>query len=224
MTKIRKLTVIFILSGMGHTAHTQEKDFGIWYSLAVEKKVAKNLDFESDINLRTYHDAGEIEEGFIDVGLKYKINKTFSSAFTYRFTERMEKDDNFHPRHKWVVDFRAKKALGDLDVSGRLRFQQRFKTYFRDENDREPKEHLRFRIKAVYDIPKCPLNPYASSELFFPVFYHVKKTIDQQRYTAGFEYNVSKKQSLEIEYIFQRDLHPKPTDMNIISLNYNIKL
>lgn len=109
MTKIRKLTVIFILSGMGHTAHTQEKDFeyGTHWQW---RKSGKNLDFESDINLRTYHDAGEIEEGFIDVGLKYKINKTFSSAFTYRFTERMEKDDNFHPRHKWVVDFRAKSA------------------------------------------------------------------------------------------------------------------
>ena len=224
MTKIRKLTVIFILSGMGATALAQEKDFGLWYSISAEKKISKKFDFESDINLRTYHDAGEIEEGFIDVGLKHKINKTFSAGLTYRFTERMEKDDNFHPRHKWYADFRAKKALGDLDISGRLRFQQRFKTYFRDENDRESKEYLRFRIKAAYDIPKCPLNPSMSYELFFPVFDDIRKTIDKQRFKGGFEYNISKKQSLEIEYIFQRDLHPKPTDMNIISLNYNIKL
>lgn len=221
---IRKFLVMLVVVCTGYLTHAQDKDFGIWYSVSAQKEIAKDLDIEADINLRTWHDAGEIDEGFIDAGLGYKISKNFSAALTYRFTEMIEKDDNLHPRHKWFADFRAKTAIGDLDLSGRLRFQQRFKTYFRDENDKESKEHLRFRIKAAYDIPKFPLNPYITSELFFPIFDHVSRTVDKQRFAGGFEYKISKKHSVELEYIFQRDFYPDWVDMNIITVSYGIKL
>ena len=221
---IRKLVVMLMLASMVVITLAQDKDFGFWYSIAAQKEIIKDLDLEADINLRTYHDAGEVEEGFVDAGLGYKISKHFSTALTYRFTEMREKDNNFHPRHKWFADFRAKTALGDLDISGRLRFQQRFKTYFRDENDRESKENIRFRLKGAYDIPKFPVNPSVSAELFMPVFDSGTRTVAKQRFTAGFDYNLTKKHAIEIEYMFQRDFVPKLLDMNIISINYSIKL
>jgi hypothetical protein len=220
----RRILIILIFAGTAVFTHAQDKDFGIWYSIAAQKEIAKDLDFEADINLRTYHDAGEIEEGFIDAGLGYKINDHLSAGLTYRLTEMMEKDDNFHPRHKWFADFRAKTTIGDLDISGRLRFQQRFKTYFRDENDRESKETFRVRLKGAYDIPKFPVNPFISAELFLPVFDSGTRTVTKQRFTGGIDYNITKKHAIEIEYMFQRDFFPDMLDMNIISVNYSIKL
>lgn len=219
------LLLMLVLINTASLTLAQKKDFGIWYYVAAEKEILKDLDLEVDVNLRTYHNAGEVEEGFIDLGLGYKLTDFLSAAVSYRFTQMKEDDEHFHPRHKWFADFRAKTALGDFDVSGRIRFQQRYKTYFEDENDKETKEHLRFRVKAAYDIPKFPLNPFVTAELFLPIFDdNVDRTVDKQRYTGGFEYNISKKHSIELEYMFQRDFFPDWTDMNIISINYSIKL
>lgn len=221
----KKLLVMFVLISTAAFTLAQKKDFGMWYSITAEKEILKDLDLEVDVNLRTYHDVKEIEEGFADFGLGYKFNKHLSAGISYRYTQTREDDELYHPRHKWLADFRAKTALGDFDVSGRLRFQQRYKTYFEDENDKESKEHLRFRIKTAYDIPKFPLNPFVTAELFLPVFDdNVNRTVDKQRFTGGFKYNISKKHSVELEYMFQRDFFPDWTDMNIISVNYSIKL
>jgi len=202
----------------------QEKDFGIWYSIAAEKEILKDLDLEMDVTLRTYHDTKEIEEGFADLGLGYKFSKHFSAGISYRYTQMREDDELYHPRHKWFADFRAKTAFGGFDVSGRIRFQKRYKTYFEDENDKESKETIRFRIKAAYDIPKFPVNPFVTSELFLPVLDSGRRTVDKQRFTGGFEYNITKKHSIELEYMFQRDFFPDLLDMNIISVQYSIKL
>jgi outer membrane protein assembly factor BamA len=150
----------------------------MWYSAATEFKLVKNLNLDLDINLRTYNNASRIEEAFFDIGLTYKFSKYLSAAASYRFTEYNEKDDIFYPRHKWFADLKGKMPLGDFDISARLRFEQRYKTYFKDENDREPQEHLRIKPKVLYDIPSFPVNPYVASELFFPVFNEDKKNLD----------------------------------------------
>ena len=68
-----------------------------------------------------------------------------------------------------------------------------------------------------------PVNPYVSAELFFHVFNETKKNMDKARLIAGFEYNISKKHSIELEYIYERDSYPNLSYMNIISVNYNLK-
>lgn len=205
------------------TAHSQKNDFGIWYSISAEKDVVKNLELDVDLNVRTFKDASKIEEAFLDIGLTYKFSKFLSVAAGYRFTEFMEDDDTFHPRHKWFTDLKGKVTFGDFDISARLRYQQRYKTYFEDENDKESKKIGRTKLSILYDIPSFSLNPYVSAELFFPVFLETSRTIEKSRLTAGFEYNFSKKHSVEAEYLFQRDNYPKLLEMNIISLNYKLK-
>jgi predicted porin len=217
---------VLLISGIlivSVVAQSQITDFGIWYSVSAEKDLSKKLELDADLNLRTINNASKIEETFLDLGLTYKFNKFLSVAAGYRFTEFMEDDDAFHPRHKWFADLKGKITFGDFDVSARMRYQQRYKTYIEDDNDKESKKVGRTRIKILYDIPSFPLNPYASAEIFYPLFIETSRTIEQHRYTVGFEYNFSKKHSVEAEYLFQRDNYPKPLEMNIISFNYQFK-
>lgn len=224
MRMMTKRKILFLAATcLALTSFSQKKDFGIWYSISAEKKLVKNLEMNVDANIRTYSKASEIEEYFFDFGLTYKLNKYISAGAGYRFTEFMEDDDTFHPRHKWNADLRGKLAAGDFDFSLRLRFQQRFKTYIEDENDKESKDIGRIRFKTLYDIPSFPVNPYVSAELFFPMFTDAERSPEKKRYMVGAEYNISKKHSVEAEYMFQRDHYPKLLDMNIISLNYLIK-
>ena len=224
MMMIKRTILIFsCLFIVSILANSQDKDFGIWYSISAEKDLIKNIELDVDLDLRTFKDAEKIEEAFIDLGITYKFNKFLSATAGYRFTEFMEDDDTFHPRHKWFTDLKGKVSFGDFDISARLRYQQRYKTYIEDENDKESKRVGRFKFQTSYDIPSFPLNPYISAELFFPLFIESSRSIEKTRFTVGLEYNFSKKHSIEAEYLYQRDNYPKLLDMNIISLNYKLK-
>lgn len=222
MMTTKRLVLLFLLICTSTISFSQD-DFGIWYSVAAEKKLVKNLGLDLDANVRTFNNASKIEEAFFDIGLSYKLNKYLSAGVSYRFTEFKENDDLFHPRHKWFADIRGKLPLGDFDLSARFRFQQRYKTYFEDANDRESKEVGRVKLKMSYNIPSFPVNPYISTELFFPMFRPSERTIEKNRFMAGIEYKISKKNSLELEYMFQRDYFPHISDINVVSVCYNLK-
>jgi opacity protein-like surface antigen len=219
----KKSLVLFLMLCTASIAFSQNDDFGIWYSVSAEKKLIKKVELDLDANVRTYNNASKIDEAFFDIGLTYKFNKFLSAAASYRFTEFLEKDDSFHPRHKWFADLKGKLPLGNFDISARLRFQQRYKTYFKDENDKESSEVGRVKLKLSYNIPSFPVNPYISSELFFPMFTTTTRNIAKTRFMAGLDYNISKKHSIELEYMFQRDFLPHISDINVISVNYNVK-
>lgn len=222
-TMIRKLLFMMLMSVPFVESFARDNDFGIWYNVSTDLKIIRGIELDLEGSLRTFDNASKIEEGFLETGLNFKVTDYLSLGAAYRFGENIEDDDKFHIRHKWFADARVKLPFRDLEFSGRVRFQQRYKTYFEDKNDREPKEHIRLRIKALYDIPSFPINPYLTSELFLPVFDHVKRTVDKQRFAAGFEYKIARKHSIDLEYIFQRDFFPDLMDMNIISVNYSFK-
>jgi predicted porin len=222
MTTKKSLLLILMLC-TASIAFSQNDDFGIWYSVSAEKKLVKKVKLDLDANVRTYNNASKIEEAFLDIGLTYKFNKFLSAAASYRFTEFKEDDDLFHPRHKWFADLKGKLPLGNFDISARLRFQQRYKTYFEDENDKESSEVGRVKLRTQYDIPSFPVNPYISAELFFRMFKETTRHVEKNRFMAGLEYNISKKHSIDLEYMFQRDFLPHISDINVVSVNYNIE-
>jgi hypothetical protein len=222
MMTTKKLILILLLVCNASISFSQD-DFGIWYSVTAEKKLVKNLGLDLDANVRTINNASKIEEAFFDIGLSYNLNKYLSAAVSYRFTEFKEKDELFHPRHKWFADLKGKLPLGNFDFSARLRFQQRYKTYFRDQNDKESKEAGRIKLKILYNIPSFPVNPYLSSELFFPMFTQSERSVEKNRFMAGIEYKIAKKHSFDLEYMFQRDYFPHISDINIVSFCYNLK-
>jgi hypothetical protein len=222
MMTTNKLVLVILLICTSSISFSQD-DFGIWYSITAEKKLVKNLGLDLDANVRTFNNASKIEEAFFDIGLSYKVNKYLSAAVSYRFTEFKEKDDLFHPRHKWFADLKGRLPIGDFDLSARLRFQQRYKTYFRDTNDKESKEAGRIKLKLLYNIPSFPVNPYLSSEFFFPIFTQSERVVEKNRFMAGIEYKIAKKHSFDLEYMHQRDFLPHISDINVVSAGYNFK-
>lgn len=217
----RAFILLFIL--IPATGISQDKDFGIWYSVNAELKLVKKLELDISPNVRTFRNASKIEEAFIDAGLTYKVMKYLSLSASYRITENLEDDNSYYPQHKFFFDIKGSFSIGDLSLSGRIRYQRRYKTYIEDEEDEIPDSHIRLRLKASYDIPSFKFNPYISAELFCPVFKEYDRLADKKRFMAGVEYNLNKKHSFGLEYVFQRDYRPDLFDENIISINYNLK-
>ncbi len=222
-TTIRRTAFVLLCAYLTVGIYSQDKDFGLWYNISAKYDITKKFEVEVITTVRTFDNATKIEEGFIEGEVAYKFTKYLSAAASYRITEHIEDDDAHHLRHKWFVGLKGEIDIWDIETDGRIRYQERYKTYFEDEEDKIPNSHFRFRIKSTYKTPSFPLNPFMAFELFFPVFKESDFVIDKKRFSTGVEYKISKKHAVEVEYLFQRDYHPKFRDDNIISLNYELK-
>lgn len=221
--KIRQLPIILICCFFPLVIRAQEKDFGIWYGLSAEHKLSKKLEVDLSANVRTFNNASKVDEAFIEGGLTYSLTKHLSVAGSYRFNENIEDNNSYYIRHKFFLDLKGDISPGNFDFSCRLRFQARIKNYIQHEEDKHPDYLARVKFKATYKTPSFPVDPYLYFESFCPVYPSKTRTFEKNRFSAGLEFKVTRKQSFEAEYIFQRDYLPKLSDINIISINYNIK-
>lgn len=205
------------------SAFSQEKDFGVWYGISAQHKLNEKFDVELSTNVRTFNNAAKIEEAFIEGGLVYNLSKRFSIGGSYRFSESIEDNNSYYIRHKFLLDLKGGLPVGKLTFTGRLRFQSRIKNYIEDEEDDHPDYTGRLKIKVLYKTPTFPVNPYLYMETFCPMFSDKSRTIEKNRFGAGLDFSIAKQHSVDIEYIFQRDYLPHISDINLISVNYNIK-
>ncbi len=225
MTMIRRFryslfTLIFFLP---LAAFSQGKDFGIWYGISAEHKLSKKLEIDLSTNIRTFENASKVEEAFIEGGFAYNLNKHLSVAGSYRLIKSLENNNSYYLRHKYFVDAKGTLPVGDFTLSCRLRFQSLIKNYIRHEVDKYPSYTGRIKMKLVYRTKTFPVDPFIYIESFCPMFSEYSGTIGKNRYSAGLEFRITKRQSVESEYIFQRDYQPHLSDINIVSVNYNIK-
>jgi hypothetical protein len=223
MMMTRKCYLILILLLISLIAFSQEKDFGIWYGISAEHKLAKKLEIDLSANVRTFNNAAKVDEVFVEAGLGYSLNKHLSVGGAYRLTKSIEDNNSYYFRHKVMLDVKGLLPAGNFNFSMRLRFQTGYKTYIQHDDDIYPYYTGRIKVKAVYKTPTFPVDPYVYIESFCPMFSDKSGKIDKNRYSAGAELRITKKHSVELEYIFQRDYLPHISDINIISINYNIK-
>jgi hypothetical protein len=223
MMMIKKWYLVLFSFFIPLIAFGQDKDFGIWYGVSAEHKLSKKLEIDIAGDIRTFKNASKINEVFIEGGPIYNISKRLSVAASYRLTKNLENDNSYFFRHKFFFDLKGSLPIKDFTFSCRLRFQTRTKTYIEDSQDDTPDYTGRIKLKAVYKTPTFPVNPYIYVESFCPMFSGNSGTIGKNRYSAGLEFKITKQQSFEAEYIFQRDYLPHISDINIISVNYNIK-
>jgi predicted porin len=224
MKIIRRVTCfIAVLLFITPPVFSQNNDFGIWYGVNAEYSLKKKLSFTLETEVRTFNNASEIGEVFLEGGAGYKFNKHLSAAGSYRITNNLENDNEYHIRNKWMAELKGDESIGHFNFSGRFRFQRQTRTYFESIYDKFPRSYGRIRLKAEYKTPSFPINPYIYFETFFRMFEQSEKRFNKDRYAIGFEYKLTKRQSVEAEYFFQRDYLPHISGINIISLEYNLK-
>ena len=224
MTMIKKWYLVLLILIIPISVYSQEKDFGIWYGISLKHELRKKLNLEISPVVRTFDKASKIDEEYIEAGLEYKLNKNLSTMASYRLTNKLEINSKYYFQHKVFLDLKGSLPVSNFSFSCRLRLQVRTKTYIENANDMLPDYTGRVKLKAVFKTPGFPVNPYIYVETFSPLFINKDRTIEKSRYAAGMEFKISKRHSVEAEYIFQRDFLPHISDINVISICYNLRL
>ena len=221
---IKKWCILIVIFSLSVAVFGQDKDFGIWYGVSAEHKLSKKLEIDLSSDIRTFNKASKIEEAFLEGGISYNITKHLAIAGSYRLTDKIENNNSYYYQHKIFLDLKGNVPFGKFSFSGRLRFQTRTKTYIQEDKDKHPDYTGRIKIKAVYKTPVFPVNPYLYIESFCPMFSGKTFMIEKNRFAGGLQFSIAKHHSAEIEYIFQRDYLPHLSDINIISVNYIVKI
>jgi hypothetical protein len=219
----KKYLAITLFLSVSQISFSQEKDFGIWLGADVQHKLTKKIDVEFSGNIRTFNNSSRIDQEFIEAGLQYKLNRTFSLSGSYRLINNFENDSDYHFRHKLFADLKASVPIHNLDLSGRIRIQRTTRMYIEEADDELAQYTGRIKLKADYSIKSFPLDPYAFAETFIPLSESNSLEIIKTRLSAGVKLKVTNRISLDFGYIYQIDTKPEDINSNILSVNYSIK-
>jgi hypothetical protein len=215
---------IFILIISSGKAKGQEKDFGAWFGAEIDHSFSKKLDASLKASYRTFKDINILDEAFVEGELSYNINDYLSFAGSYRLAEVSDGNDGNHIRHKLFAIVKGKVPVDRFTFSARVMLQTTIRTYVEDEDDKKVFYTGRLKLKAAYNIKNFPVDPYIGFESFTKMKLNQDNVIDKSRFSAGFDYKISKKHSVQLEYILERDAIPELYFIHIVSVSYKFSL
>jgi hypothetical protein len=209
--KVLLLIVLFIpLKSLGQTS-----DFGIWTSIAAEKKVGK-LNFSSNAELRTKSNSNQIDRYCFQVSASYNVLKhaCIGLSYEYIYYHDIEYSD-YQPRLRYIAFLQGKKSLGDFTFQLREQCQRTVK----DESDRlkengkfdnyaiNPEWIWRNRFKVSYNIPHFPINPSLSIETFYQLNNSEGNAFSKIRPILSFSYNLAKHHEFEVYSLMDKEIN-----------------
>jgi len=146
-----------------------------------------------------------------DLSLKYRINKFFKLATTYRLYVRPKL-----PNHAIYFSGYFNYEIKPIDFTYKLTYKKKF------EEDNKTQEHIRNKITIEYKAAKW-LKPFVAYELFYRFNYKKGDRFDNYRFYLGFNFKFNKDHEIQLYYLREEEINMKnPKRSNIIGIFYNI--
>jgi hypothetical protein len=218
--KNKKLLLFWTGLMLFSVSYGQKSDFGIWYNISAQKELARKLNLNLGVTLRSSDNACKVNEAFIQGGLAYDLTRHVSISGLYRYTVGMGTDGFYHPINKIFTDLNGSMHIGSFDFWGRFRFQQRFYNYIEKVNNSLDDSHVRYLLSTTYKKTGLPFDPFIYVELFAPINNSCVKMFDKERYSAGVNYRTTKNNIVEAGYILQHDYECRIS--HLISITYKM--
>lgn len=207
------------------SASAQEKDFELWTSIGVSKKLSKKFSVALKEDVRFYNNATSLKSNYTQLSASYNIKKFVSIGLAYRFANKKEYDFSTTHQHLFLSDLKLKQNYKRFDFAYRLRYQRKYSNINTEENGTIPATYLRHRWTVKYNIRKTRFQPYASFELFqdmdYPERYYQKK----HRFTLACTYKSKNKNETTVFFTLQREMNQiNPLQSGILGVKYNFSL
>ncbi len=157
---------------------------------------------------------GEYKIGRVEISLRERLQYT-----------RTNSETTVEEKHRFTV-------VPETDADGNLVFDDEGNVKEHEEwriSKTEPdfKEHknntvLRSRLTAKWDIPKCKVNPFVSTELYSRL--DKWRGFEKLRSRIGASYKINKDNAFEIYYLFEKAGEKGKANTHAIGLGYSIDL
>jgi hypothetical protein len=202
-------------------------DSGLWLSLGADKKINKNIEIYTKTQVRFMDNFQSFTYNFIDIGISNRIAKNISFDLSYVLNTRrnyFSESFVYQPKHQVYCNFTFKKEIAKWRLANRNQFQTDLEDgQFSGSNSSSMDYFYRNKSTIKYKFNK-KIEPYVFYEMYFRM--NNKRdwedAIYRNRICGGFEYNLTKRKSINCYYLFQQQVKRKGPDyVNAIGIAYN---
>jgi len=218
LIKVGTLLLFISCFFMPKTTVAQDSNFGNWLIYIGNKNLKKGWNLHNEVQYRNYDAVGDLEQLLLRTGLGYNLtenNNNVLLGYGYILSKNYvgETDEKVSVNeHRIFQQFTSKQNVGNVRLSHRYRFEQRFV-----ESDFK----MRFRYFLGIKIPlqykeggKNPLYLSAYNEIFL----NTKSSIfDRNRVYGGLGYTFSSVLRMELGYMNQFFENSGRDQINVIA-------
>lgn len=225
MNRITLLFTGFVLILVSSGLQAQTNDAGLWLGLKLEKKVHNWAGLALSQEMRFNENISELGTAFTELSYSTGWHSNFNGGIAYRFIQKRQVDDSYEIRHRYFLELSYRyKFSRAWSLTLRERFQNQYKDINRMSEGITKDYSLRSKMSLKYNpIKKLTLD--ASCELFYQLNNPDGNEIDNLRYGLGAEYKLTKKQSTEVFFLIDQEIHVNdPWTSYVIGLGYSIEL
>jgi hypothetical protein len=221
---MKKLLTVLFFSWAFTMAQAQTTDNQLWTAFQAQTDITKRLTLGLDLEVRFDNDISRLRSVFGQAEVSWKFSKYLSAAIDYRYGGRQNETlSEFSKGHRISLFVTGKYKFHKFTISDRLGY---YNQYLVDapEDKVNPEKYVRNKTQLRYDLTK-KLSPLVYFEFFYRLSGNVHE-VDENRFAAGFEYDLNKKNSVKLLYMYLTEVNVKPKnkdDRNIISVAYNLK-
>jgi hypothetical protein len=202
MKKTAVLSVLILLSLTAVSGAASGQDLRYWEVFGIGWKPLPGLRLVLEKQLRYEGTFTDLENDISELSVGYKLQDWLELQADYRFISQSGEKRN---RLDGAVEL--SRRWRSIELSSRSRLQAEFIT---NSTGQETETTFRERIQATFRRDKA-LQPYISGEIFLGLG-EGGKAQNKYRLTAGADYDVTKKASLGLFGVYQKDLSEKTNE------------
>lgn len=206
---MNKETFILLALLLPIFATGQQTYSGIWLSAVSEKDMGKKISLNSEISARWTSDCSRFSKYYIENELEYKFSKMIRADFSYRLSMKYEPEGAYNQfQHRFSLGLNFKQEIKRYSVAFTGRFQQNISRDFSSTYPvLETEPYVRTKLSLKYNIKKKPIEPFASAELYIPLYAQSPRTFepDAYRYVLGAKYKIDKKKAFKFYGMYEKE-------------------
>jgi hypothetical protein len=209
------LTCVLMLP---YSSAAQNSDFGNWLIYIGNKKVNSKWNVHNEVQYRNYDAIGDLEQLLLRTGVGYNLsenNHNLLLGYGYILSQNysaVTEDKLDVNEHRIFQQFTSKQKIGNVSLSHRYRFEQRFV-------ESDFKMRLRYFLAFKVPILKTETSPtklYLSA--YNEVFLNTESDVfDRNRVYGGLGYQLNNNVRIEAGYMNQLFEHSSRDQFNLIT-------
>lgn len=155
----------------------------------------------------------EIDRISTSLGAAYAITDFLKAGTGYSWIlDHKVKKDLYENRHRYYFYLRGRARIGKFKIDLREKFQSTYYDPAFDDERYSPANELKSRLQISRNFKDAGLEPYANVEMYYQLNDPEGNRIDQWRYTAGMEVDLTKSLILDPFIRIEKDVNISDTE------------